>query len=145
MKKKLDIYQALKTEAFYNYFNKNDEYFYRKICRWFSKEFSTPLMQVYEIPWEEVLLNYYEHSLDNLPYNHVYDMAIETYSPETLQKEDEENEEFRRLIEERELKKQNKQKEQSLDSKSTNSEAMSDFEEINMDFGTDLDKEMLEP
>lgn len=37
------------------------ETYYRRICRWYSREFSTPLETViYDIPEKDVLIHYYE-------------------------------------------------------------------------------------
>jgi hypothetical protein len=50
------------------------EAYYRKICRWYSKEFSTPLETVmYDIPERDVLLHYYE----NLYYELYHDESEE--------------------------------------------------------------------
>lgn len=35
--------------------------FYRSVCRWYSKSFSTPLLDVFDLPQTWVLQNYYEH------------------------------------------------------------------------------------
>lgn len=44
----------------------NAEDFYRKICRWYSREFSTPLMAVEDIDPVYVLQHYFEDVFDNL-------------------------------------------------------------------------------
>lgn len=36
------------------------EAFYESICRWYSREFSTPLPQVEDMPVEKVLMTYYQ-------------------------------------------------------------------------------------
>lgn len=36
---------------------------YRSLCRWYSREFSTPLMEVYDLSDEEVLRTYFEDHL----------------------------------------------------------------------------------
>jgi len=40
--------------------------FYRKICRWYSKTFHTPLPQVLEMSEMEVLRTYYEEKYDEI-------------------------------------------------------------------------------
>lgn len=42
------------------------DYFIRKVFRWYSKTFSTPLHQVYDLPLFDVLQAYYEESYANL-------------------------------------------------------------------------------
>ena len=41
-------------------------YFYRKICRWYSREFSTPLHEVEKLPITDVLTHYYESHYEDL-------------------------------------------------------------------------------
>ena len=79
---------------------KTHEFFERKVRRWFSKQFSTPYMDTFDIPWEELLLHYYEAGIENLSYNDVYDLAITEYLPEFVNLADEEDAEFARSLEE---------------------------------------------
>lgn len=79
------------------------EFFERKVRRWFSKQFSTPYMDTFDIPWEEILLHYYESSIENLTYNEVYDLAVAEYLPEFMDAQEEEDEQFAQdLIKEQE-------------------------------------------
>lgn len=39
---------------------------YRKICRWYSREFSTPLEAVYDIPEETVLREFFEDYYESI-------------------------------------------------------------------------------
>ena len=137
-----NIYEYLKLKAFNGLLNETDEFFYRKICRWYSKTFCTPLHQVYKLPWDDVLLTYYEDSLDEMGYNRTYDMAIEEYVPEIIEQMEKEDEEFHRQVQEQVNK---RRKEQSLKNKSVNSKPLiPEFEEVNIDFDKDLEKEILE-
>lgn len=69
---------ALKSVAL-----KDMEYFHRKICRYYSNHFHTPLLEVYDLPWPFVFTNYLEHILET---NHgqegIYDLAIDICYPE---------------------------------------------------------------
>lgn len=56
--------------------------FERKVRRWFSKEHSTPYLDTFKMPWDELLLHYYESNLANMSYNEVFDMAVNQYLPE---------------------------------------------------------------
>lgn len=42
------------------------EAFYRRVCRWYSQTFSTPLTEVYDLPTTWVLQNYYEQTWGEL-------------------------------------------------------------------------------
>lgn len=44
----------------------NADYFERKVMRWYSKTFSTPLSEVEELPLEDVFLAYYEEQYADL-------------------------------------------------------------------------------
>lgn len=46
--------------------NPDFEFVYRRICRWYSKEFSTPLHMVEGMPTETVLRHYFENWFDGL-------------------------------------------------------------------------------
>lgn len=52
---------------------------YRAICRWFSKEFSTPLKEVEEMADEYVLKHYYEHTYGEIK-NSTNEKAEENYA-----------------------------------------------------------------
>lgn len=68
--------------------------FERKVRRWFSKEHSTPYLDTFKIPWDELLLHYYESSLANSTYNQVFDMAVEEYLPEFVDQAEKEAQAF---------------------------------------------------
>lgn len=68
--------------------------FERKVRRWFSKEHSTPYTDTFEIPWDELLLHYYESSLADKSYNEVYDLAVEQFLPEFVKEAEDDDQEF---------------------------------------------------
>jgi hypothetical protein len=47
------------------------DYFLRKVFRWYSKEFSTPLHQVLELPLDDVLVNYWESQYEEMEENEI--------------------------------------------------------------------------
>jgi primosomal protein N' len=55
----LALKEALSTEP-------SHDYFIRKVFRWYSKTFSTPLHQVYDLPLFDVMQAYYDESYANL-------------------------------------------------------------------------------
>lgn len=53
-------------------------------------------MDTFNLPWEELLLHYYEGSMDNMSYNDVFDLAVNEYLPEFVNQAEEEDSEFAR-------------------------------------------------
>jgi hypothetical protein len=92
---KLNIYLALQLKAYKDYFLQSDEYFHRKICRWYSKTFSTPLHEVLNgvISWEEILTHYYENQLELLSHDDVYD-SLRNVLPDLIKEDEQVEEEF---------------------------------------------------
>jgi hypothetical protein len=64
----VDWIKALKTIAFKEALSKEPSYEFqeRRICRWYSKTFATPLDQVYDLPVYDVFQAYYEEHYDSL-------------------------------------------------------------------------------
>jgi hypothetical protein len=106
-----DPYILAQTQAIYDILNKTDVYFYRKVARWYSTTFHTPLSHVDSIPYDELLLHYYEYHYDKLPYNEVFRLANELLPELAGQKEAEDEEFIKNLLEAEEAKKQSLNKE----------------------------------
>jgi hypothetical protein len=69
---------ALKSVAL-----KDAEYFTRKVYRYYSEKFHTPLQEVYNLPWAFVFTNYIEHILEtNNTKEDIYNLSIELFYPE---------------------------------------------------------------
>lgn len=97
MKNRVTIYEALQTQAICDILSQSDLYFFRKVCRWYSQKFHTPLHQVLSgnvVGWDEVLLHYYESQMEGLSHNQLYDLAVSEYAPELADILEEENQEF---------------------------------------------------
>ena len=88
------VYESLQLDAIRAVLLNDREYFCRKVCRWYSTNFHTPLHDVYKLEWTFVLQQYYEKTLENLDYNDVYDLAVKDYVPEFADQEEKENREF---------------------------------------------------
>ena len=88
------VYESLQLDAIKSVLLNDRVYFERKVRRWYSKTFSTPLPQVFTLPWDHVLTHYYEATLENLDYNDVYNLAVKDYVPEFADQEEKENREF---------------------------------------------------
>lgn len=95
-----NLYRSYQIQAAESVLDGNESYFYRKICRWYSAKFHTPLITVETLPIDHILTNYYESTMEVIPYNDLFDLVIEDFLPE-IQKENEESlEEFMKEMEE---------------------------------------------
>lgn len=63
-----DWVQELKLLALKSVLLEDDDYLVRKVCREYSEIFHTPLHEVYELSWEFILTNYYEHAFDKMDF-----------------------------------------------------------------------------
>jgi primosomal protein N' len=110
-----NYYKYLQLKALDSVFNPNDLYLQRKICRWYSKEYNTPLKQVLVMAFDEVLTHYYENQFENIPHNDLIDMLVDDHLPDVSSEEDEDIEEW---VEDLELEQaenlKKKEKRQSL-------------------------------
>jgi hypothetical protein len=101
-----DPYLLIQTEAVNDILNGTNGYFYRKVIRWFSKTFNTPINQVNSTPWDEILQHYYEAHYEQMPKNDLIKLAKEIL-PELAKAEQEETDRFiDDLLEAEKLKKQ---------------------------------------
>ena len=89
----MDEYKLAQIEAANDILAQSDLYFYRKVCRWYSTTFHTPLTQVNSIPWDEILQHYYEHHYENLKYNDLLQLTKDLL-PEIAEKQEEEMDDF---------------------------------------------------
>lgn len=94
------LYKSIRISAAESVLDPDDEYIYRKICRWYSKTFHTPLVQVLVLDPEHVLTNYYESTMEDIPYNDLYDITIEEFIPDLAEKQDQDAEEYAKALEE---------------------------------------------
>lgn len=82
---------------------KDPEYFTRRVCRYYSEKFHTPLLEVHELPWAFVFTNYLEHVVEtNNSQKEIYDLALEVIYPEVSKSIEEENIAFAKMIEKQE-------------------------------------------
>lgn len=95
------VYESLQVEAIYNAVTNNDGFFERKVRRWFSKNYNTPLMDTYEVPWSDILIHYYESLLENNTFNQNFEIMTARYLPELVDQKDAEDAAFAQsLVEE---------------------------------------------
>lgn len=60
----MDNYKAIKTSSLKNVLKPNFEYHIRKLYRWYSKQFHTPLQECFDIPVEIVLMHFFEEKYE---------------------------------------------------------------------------------
>lgn len=99
----MDLTKYSIIKAFYNISHNETDYLYRKICRYYSSTFHTPLPTVLKLPTGHVLLNYYEHLLENRTDEEFFNSLIESLRPDLVEQEEADIQEFIRNIEKREL------------------------------------------
>ena len=103
-------YDLIQIEALNAVLLKTDLGFYRKVARWYSATFHTPLHTLKNLSWDELLLNYYESHYEQMPYNDLIRLAKDTL-PELAKEEEEANDEFiKNLLEADSVKKQSLKK-----------------------------------
>jgi hypothetical protein len=113
-----NYYSFLQLKAIDSIFNPTDSYQQRRICRWYSKEFSTPLHIVLAMPFTQVLTHYYEDTFSQMDRNDLIDMTIEDHLPEIEAEYDDELREWTEsLVEEQNRTLAVKEKKQSLNNK----------------------------
>ena len=61
----MDYYKHLRIIALNSVISPDEPYLIRKIVRWYSKTFSTPISVVEEIPLEHILTAYYESEFED--------------------------------------------------------------------------------
>lgn len=60
----MDPYEAIKIAALRVALKPDTDYFIRKVSRWFSTTYHTPISQVYDMPIEEILQAFFEAKYD---------------------------------------------------------------------------------
>ena len=93
------LYKSIQIKPIESVLDSDDANSYRKICRWYSKTFHTPLQDVYNLDFEHVLSNYYESTFEEIPYNDLYDIAIEDFIPELAEQNNEDAEQYAKDLE----------------------------------------------
>lgn len=134
----IDI-DRLETLALKSVALKDPEYLYRKVCRYYSLNFHTPLAEVHTLPWPFVFTNYLEHIIEtNNSKEDIYNLAIDICYPE---KRVTEEDELNKRIKEIEAEEEEKRQKAKLDLETKKQE-----EDINMEPSSfsHLDKEMEE-
>jgi hypothetical protein len=120
-KRKLGIVKAARLLALKSVLNPDEDYYLRRVFRWYSRTFHTPLHVVPDLPLEDILEAYYEHVYEEIvaedepdKVNSAIRELVET-EEERIQREMEEEgqdlvtEDFlRKVMEEEEIKRRKK-------------------------------------
>lgn len=112
-------FTAINTIALAAIINPDDAAYYRSVCRWFSKEFSTPIEHVETLHPDYVLQHYLESRLAQLSEDEKLTRLFKTLDPNWDETEETETEEFIEMILERDRQRKAKklrttQEQQSL-------------------------------
>lgn len=95
--------KELKEIALANVSDPTTEYFYRYVCRWYSKTFHTPLHVVFtDIPPSDILLAYFEEGYETMDEDDRFLEMMKTINPDFDSQEEESIQDFVNLIEEEE-------------------------------------------
>ncbi len=96
------LYYQAKLKAVENILNDDDLSFYKKITRWYSTTFATPLQEVRKkIAFVNVLQEYYESTMEDSDFNDVYEYAMRDMLPEFMEEMEQGDVEFAKsLVEE---------------------------------------------
>ena len=133
-----DLYRLEQLKALRSAFFKDNVFFYRKVCRWYSTTFHTPLMEVYKLSFNHIIQNYYESQMEELDNNQLFDLATKEMLPEFIKKSDDYDEAFARSLEEEQaqtLKNKEKHKKKAEDGPETELPTKApEIPEVDLDF-----------
>ena len=71
-----DLIHGLRISALLAAIKPDDDAIIRRIYRWYSREFSTPLTEVENLPLEQVLLHYFEDVYEKMKPEDRHDLAV---------------------------------------------------------------------
>jgi hypothetical protein len=92
------LFQQVRILALRNVRKGTIDYHIRRIFRWYSKTFNTPIAAVEELPFEDVLLAYYEDHFENLSESRITEEVEETLLTDKQRREREIEEEVSKGI-----------------------------------------------
>ena len=91
----MDYYKHLRTIALKSVIEPDEPYLIRKIVRWYSKTFSTPISMVEEIPIEHILTAYYESEFEGKKEEELEQIVRDMFTEEVNTRKEEMEEEKR--------------------------------------------------
>jgi len=101
------LFDQIAINSLLSSFEGRNSHFQRKVCRFYSETFNTPLPTVYKMDFHEVLTDFYEYRFDRLMESEdgreqLYDMITKIIKPELVVEEKEELKKFEKEIEKEE-------------------------------------------
>lgn len=115
------LYKAEQLKAAQAVLEDTNDFFYRKVCRWYSKTFSTELTKVYDMPFHFILQQYYEEKLSEKDYNETFQYVTDNLLGEFIKKKEMEDQAFMESLlkeqAERSARKKIKQQEENKEPK----------------------------
>ena len=132
----VNVYEHLEIIALRSVSTEKDAaYTYRKICRWFSREFNTSLPIVIKLPVEFILQHYYEDRFESLSEEELTNMMRHHADPDFVKDTEQSDDEFLIQIQE-EAQKALAAKELELKKKAAEQQSNKDKEskEVNVSF-----------
>ena len=103
-------YELAQTQALHDILNNDAEYFFRRIARWYSSTFHTPLHEVEQLPWFEILQHYYEFHYEKMNQTELYELLQEIIPSIADAKEKEMDDFMKEIVEKNRLAIEKKQK-----------------------------------
>ena len=85
----MDKYLDAQISALNSVLIGDEAYYYRKMCRFVSKNYSVPLHEVEKMPTDWVLSHFYEGTFEELDNNSIVDIAKNLCAPDIVAKEEE--------------------------------------------------------
>jgi hypothetical protein len=82
----VDVLEAVRIQALLDVMEGDFLYHYRRICRWYSTTFHTPLAEVDSLPMEYVLQQFFEHTFEGMSKPDRKKLALEITENEAEQK-----------------------------------------------------------
>lgn len=81
----IDLLQMIRLQALHDKLHPDEDATYRKIFRWYSKTFHTPLYLVAELPLLEVLQCYFDNMFEEMEPEHLeYEIEQSLKTPEQI-------------------------------------------------------------
>lgn len=83
----MHYYEAIRARALFNVLKPNQDYYVRRIFRWYSKTFHTPLEEAFNMPIEIILSHYFEEYFEGLEQEDLDDQLVEMTETDEQRKE----------------------------------------------------------
>jgi primosomal protein N' len=82
----MDVLESVRVQALLDVMEGDFPYHYRRICRWYSKTFHTPLVEVDDLPMDYVLQAFFEDRFEDMSKSDRRKLALEMTETEAEKK-----------------------------------------------------------